>query len=142
MEPIDFSTEQGLETFRHSTSHVMAQAVRRLFPGAKLAIGPAIADGFYYDFELDEPLALDHLEKIEGEMRKVVRENHPFVREEMDRHKAIEFFKSQGERYKVDILEELTDPTVSVYRDGEFIDLCRGPHLESTGQIRAFKPRP
>lgn len=136
---MDFSSEEALETYRHSTSHVMAQAVKRLFPKARLAIGPAIADGFYYDFELDEHLTPEHLAKIEDEMRRVIKENHPFVREEMERAKAIELFRSMGENYKVEILEDLKEPAVSIYRDGDFLDLCRGPHIERTGQIGAFK---
>jgi threonyl-tRNA synthetase len=133
------STEEGLETYRHSTSHVMAQAVKRLFPKARLAIGPAIADGFYYDFDLEEHFTPEHLLKIEGEMEKIVRENQPFVREEIEREKAIALFREKGEKYKVEIMEELADPTVSLYRNGEFVDLCRGPHVGSTGEIKAFK---
>lgn len=136
---MDLSTEQGIETYRHSVSHVMAQAVKRLFPAARLAIGPAIADGFYYDFALDEPLTPEILEKIEGEMRRIVAEDHPFVREELDRGAAIELFKALGEHFKVEILEGLPDGKVSLYRDGDFTDLCRGPHVERTGAIRAFK---
>ena len=136
---MDLSTEQGIETYRHSVSHVMAQAVKRLFPAARLAIGPAIADGFYYDFALDEPITPEILEKIEGEMRKIVAEDLPFVREELDRGAAIELFKALGEKFKVEILEGLPDGKVSLYRDGDFTDLCRGPHVERTGAIRAFK---
>jgi threonyl-tRNA synthetase len=136
---IDLSTEQGIETYRHSASHVMAQAVKRLFPKVRLAIGPPIADGFYYDFDLDEHLTPEHLAKIEDEMKKIVTENHPFKREELPRGKAMEMFRSMGEKYKVELLEGITEEKVSIYRDGEFLDLCRGPHLERTGDIRAFK---
>jgi len=135
----DLSTEEGLETYRHSTSHVMAQALKRLFPKARLAIGPAIADGFYYDFDLDEHLTPEHLRKIEEEMKKIVEENHPFQRDEIEKDKAIALFRERGEKYKVEIIEEIADPTVSLYRDGEFVDLCRGPHINSTGKIKAFK---
>lgn len=138
-EKIDLTTEEGLETYRHSTSHIMAQAVKRLYPNARLAIGPPIADGFYYDFDLDEHLAPEHIERIEKEMGAIVAENHPFVREEVGRGEAIALFQKMGERYKVEILQELKGDTVSVYRDGEFTDLCRGPHVRRTGEIKAFK---
>ncbi|MCX6356040.1 MAG: threonine--tRNA ligase [Candidatus Aureabacteria bacterium] len=136
---IDLSTEEGIERYRHSTSHVMAQAVKRLFPKARLAIGPAIAEGFYYDFDLDEHLTPEHLSKIEKEMEKIIKEDHPFEREEIDREKARTIFSGMGEKYKVDLIEQLSDKTVSLYRDGEFFDLCRGPHIGRTGQIKAFK---
>ncbi|MDD5557708.1 MAG: threonine--tRNA ligase [bacterium] len=136
---LDLSTEAGLETYRHSASHVMAQAVKRLFPAARLAIGPAIHDGFYYDFDLEERLAPEHLDRIEEEMRRIVGEDLAFEREEMPRRRALDLFRSMGERYKVELLEGIADDTVSVYRDGEFVDLCRGPHVGRTGEIRAFK---
>lgn len=136
---LDISTEEGLETYRHSTSHVMAQAVKRLFSRARLAIGPAIADGFYYDFDLDEHLTPEHLRKIEEEMKTIVKENHPFQREEIEKGKAIALFREKGEKYKVEIIEEIPDRVVSLYRDGEFVDLCRGPHVNRTGEIKAFK---
>lgn len=138
-EKINLTTEEGLETYRHSTSHIMAQAVKRLYPTARLAIGPPIADGFYYDFDLDERFTPEHIEKIEKKMGAIVAENHPFVREEVGRGEAIALFKKMGERYKVEILQELKDDKVSVYRDGEFTDLCRGPHVRRTGEIKAFK---
>jgi threonyl-tRNA synthetase len=138
-EKIDLTTEEGIETYRHSTSHVMAQAVKRLYPNARLAIGPPIADGFYYDFDLDERFTPEHIEKIEKEMGAIVAENHPFVREEVGRGEAIALFQKMGERYKVEILQELKNDKVSVYRDGEFTDLCRGPHVRRTGEIKAFK---
>ncbi|MBI2492714.1 MAG: threonine--tRNA ligase [Candidatus Rokubacteria bacterium] len=128
-----------LATLRHSTSHVMAQAVRRLHPGVKVAIGPAIEDGFYYDFDKPEPFTPEDLARIEEVMREIVRADHPFEREEMDRADAIRFFGERGERYKVEILEGLDVPRVSLYRQGDFVDLCRGPHVTSTGAIRAFK---
>jgi len=138
-EELNLSTEEGIERYRHSTSHVMAQAVKRLFPKARLAIGPAIAEGFYYDFDLDEHLTPEHLRKIEKEMEKIVKEDHPFEREEIDREKALSIFRGMGEKYKVDLIEQLSDKKVSFYRDGEFVDLCRGPHIARTGQIKAFK---
>jgi threonyl-tRNA synthetase len=117
----------------------MAQAVRRLFPDVKLAIGPAIADGFYYDFQKAEPFTPEDLEKIEAEMRSVAKADHPFVREEMPRLDAIRFFESRGEVFKVEILKEIQADTVSLYRQGDFIDLCRGPHVPSTGHVKHFK---
>jgi len=128
-----------LATLRHSTSHVMAQAVKRLFPEVKVAIGPAIEDGFYYDFEKSEPFAPDDLARIEDEMRSIAKADLPFARREMPRAEAMAFFKQRGERFKVEILEGLEAPTVSLYTQGDFIDLCRGPHVGSTGQIRFFK---
>ena len=128
-----------LATLRHSTSHVMAQAVKRLFPDVKVAIGPAIEDGFYYDFFKSEPFTPDDLARIEDEMRSIAKADLPFERREMPRAEAIAFFRQRGERFKVEILEALDVPTVSLYTQGDFIDLCRGPHVGSTGQIRFFK---
>jgi threonyl-tRNA synthetase len=128
-----------LATLRHSTSHVMAQAVKRLWPDVKVAIGPSIEDGFYYDFARAEPFTPEDLERIEGVMREIVKANTPFERTEMSRADAIRFFRERGETYKVEILEGIDAPTVSLYRQGDFIDLCRGPHVASTGTIKAFK---
>jgi threonyl-tRNA synthetase len=128
-----------LATLRHSTSHVMAQAVKRLFPEVKVAIGPAIEDGFYYDFDRAEPFTPEDLAKIEKVMGEIVKADLPFERKEMPRAAAIEFFQQRGERYKVEILEGIVAPTVSLYTQGDFIDLCRGPHVKSTGEIKAFK---
>ena len=128
-----------LATLRHSTSHVMAQAVKRLFPEVKVAIGPAIEDGFYYDFDRAEPFTPEDLAKIEKVMGEIVKADLPFERKEMPRAEAIEFFRRRGERYKVEILEGIVAPTVSLYTQGDFIDLCRGPHVKSTGEIKAFK---
>src|SRR5881628_3780965 len=128
-----------LATLRHSTSHVMAQAVKRLFPEVKVAIGPAIEDGFYYDFFKAEPFTPEDLARIEDEMRSIAKADLRFERREMPRAEAIAFFRQRGERFKVEILEGLDAPTVSLYTQGDFIDLCRGPHVGSTGQIRAFK---
>src|SRR3990172_11139895 len=130
---------EPLPRLRHSASHVMAQAVRRLFPDVRLAIGPAITDGFYYDFQKAEPFAPEDLEKIEAEMRNVAKADHPFVREEMPRLDAIRFFESRGEVFKVEILKDLQADTVSLYRQGDFIDLCRGPHVPSTKHVKHFK---
>jgi len=128
-----------LATLRHSTSHVMAQAVKRLFPEVKVAIGPAIEDGFYYDFDRAAPFTPEDLAKIEKVMGEIVKADLPFERKEMPRAEAIEFFRRRGERYKVEILEGIAAPTVSLYTQGDFIDLCRGPHVKSTGELKAFK---
>ena len=128
-----------LATLRHSTSHVMAQAVKRLFPTVKVAIGPAIEDGFYYDFAKAEPFTTEDLAKIETVMHEIVKRNLPFERQEMSRADAIRFFEERGEPFKVEILRGLDAPTVSLYQQGDFIDLCRGPHVRATGEITAFK---
>jgi threonyl-tRNA synthetase len=128
-----------LATVRHSTSHVMAQAVKRLFPEVKVAIGPAIEDGFYYDFAKAEPFAPEDLPRIEAVMREIVGSNLAFERTEMPRAEAIEFFRARGEAFKVEILEGIAADRVSLYRQGDFVDLCRGPHVKSTAQIKAFK---
>ena len=134
MEDHDF-----LDCYRHSTSHVMAQAVKRLFPRAKLGIGPPIEDGFYYDFDLEETLTPEDFDPIEAEMDRIIREDHPFQRKEVSLPDARRLFRERGEDYKLELLDGLKDETISIYRSGEFIDLCRGPHLESTGRIKAFK---
>lgn len=135
---ITASDPKGLEIMRHSTAHVMAQAVRHIIPEAKLAIGPAIENGFYYDFDLPRPLTPEDLAAIEEEMKKIVAANYPFCRVEMEHEEALEHFGKQGEKYKVELIEGLDD-NVSLYRQGDFEDLCRGPHLPSTGKIGAFK---
>lgn len=137
---VDLGTDEGREILRHSTAHVLAQAVKRLFPEVKLAIGPAIQNGFYYDFDKPEPFTLDDLGRIEEEMRKIVAEDLPIVREEISRDEAVQLFQKLDEPYKLELIEDLPDEeVVSIYRQGEFVDLCRGPHLASTGQLRAFK---
>jgi threonyl-tRNA synthetase len=128
-----------LATLRHSTSHVMAQAVKRLFPDVKVAIGPAIEDGFYYDFARATPFTPDDLVRIEDEMRAIIKSDYPFERQEMSRADAIAFFRERGEPYKVEIIEGLDVDRVSLYRQRDFVDLCRGPHMASTGKIKAFK---
>src|ERR1051325_6795178 len=128
-----------LATLRHSTSHVMAQAVKRLWPDVKVAIGPSIGDGFYYDFARAEPFTPEDLERVEGVMREIVKANTPFERSQLSRDDAIKFFRDRGETYKVEILEGIDAPTVSLYKQGDFIDLCRGPHVKSTGEIKVFK---
>ena len=130
---------EPLPTLRHSTSHVMAQAVKQLFPDVRVAIGPAIEDGFYYDFAKATPFTPEDLEKIEGRMKDIVKKDLPFMREEWPREQAIRWFEEHGEPFKVEILSGLDVPTVSVYKQGDFLDLCRGPHVASTGAIKAFK---
>jgi threonyl-tRNA synthetase len=129
--------ELKLETMRHSASHVMAEAVTSLFPGARLGMGPATSDGFYYDFELPRALVPEDLPAIEEEMARIVADNKPFVREEVDKEKARQIFADQP--YKMELIDELPDESLSIYRQGSLVDLCRGPHLDSAGQIGAFK---
>lgn len=139
VEPITFESSMGQEVYRHSSTHIMAQAVKEVFPSAQLAIGPAIEDGFYYDFAFERPFTPEDLEKIEARAHELIKADRPFKRMEMPREDAIRFFKEQGEGYKVEILEQIPDPTVSLYSQGEFVDLCRGPHVPSTGRIAALK---
>jgi len=129
----------NLETLRHSASHILADAVKRLFPNAKLAIGPAIKDGFYYDFDKPEPFTDEDFAKIEAEMEKIVKEDLPFQREEISSKDAIELFTGLKEDYKVKLIQELAQDKVTIYRHGKFVDLCRGPHVASTGEVKAFK---
>ncbi|HSH28041.1 MAG TPA: threonine--tRNA ligase [Wenzhouxiangella sp.] len=132
--------EEGLDVIRHSTAHLMAQAVKRLFPETQVTIGPVIDDGFYYDFAREEPFHPEDLEKIENEMAKIVAEDLAVERSVMARDEAIEFFRKQGEEYKAQIIEDIpADETLSLYRQGDFIDLCRGPHVPSTGKLGVFK---
>jgi threonyl-tRNA synthetase len=139
VEPIFIESEEGLDILRHSASHVMAMAVKELFPEAKVTIGPAIENGFYYDFDYQRPFKEDDLPLIEEKMREIIRQDLSFRREEMESDKATEFFRSQGEDYKIEIIKDLGEKTVSLYTHGSFTDLCRGPHLPSTGMIKAFK---
>ncbi len=129
-----------LQTLRHSAAHVMADAVKRLFPEAKVTIGPAIETGFYYDFDMPRPFTEEDLGRIEAEMAKIVEANHRFERVAMTRDEARRLFAGMGEKYKVEILDAIPEgSTITIYRSGEFVDLCRGPHVESTGKIKAFK---
>ena len=138
LEPVYVDSEEGLEIIRHSASHVMAMAVKELFPGVKVTIGPAIENGFYYDFDYERPFREDDLSKIEEKMREIVKADYPFARKEMTSQEAVEFFRSQGEPYKVELIEDLETERVSLYTQGSFTDLCRGPHVPSTGKIKAF----
>lgn len=139
LEPVYIDSEEGMEILRHSTSHVMAMAVKELFPGVKVTIGPAIENGFYYDFDFERPFKEEDLPLIEKRMEEIIQKDLPFKREEVSAKEAIERFKSQGETYKVEIIEDLGAEKVSVYTQGSFSDLCRGPHISSTGRIKAFK---
>jgi len=139
VEPILIDSPEGIEILRHSTSHVMAQAVKRLFPSAKVTIGPATEDGFYYDFYYPPGFSPEDMVKIEEEMRRIIKENKMFVRKEMTKEEAINLFKNLGEDYKIEIINEIPESMVSLYQQGEFIDLCRGPHLPSTRFIKHFK---
>jgi len=136
---LTFDDEDGRRTYWHSTAHVMAAAVKRLFPEAKVTIGPAIEGGFYYDFDVENPFTEDDLEKIEAEMKRIIEENGSFVREETDKRAAVELFERENEPYKVELAEGIEDDRVSLYRLNEFVDLCRGPHIPSAGRIKAFK---
>ncbi len=140
VEILTFDDPYGKKAFWHSTSHVLAQAVKRLFPDVKLTIGPAIDEGFYYDFDSEEPFTPDVLEKLEAEMKKIVKENEKIERFTLPREEAIAFMKERNEPYKVELIEDLPEgEVISFYRQGEFVDLCAGPHLMSTGTIKAFK---
>ncbi len=139
LEPVLADSPDGLEVLRHSTAHLMAQAVKRLYPEVQITIGPVIEDGFFYDFKRERPFAPEELEAIEKVMRQITKENLPVAREEMARADAIELFRSMGEHYKAEILEGIPEDPVSLYRQGEFVDLCRGPHVPSTNRIKAFK---
>ena len=140
VEFLTFEEDGGKHTLRHTASHVMAQAVKRLWPEAKLAIGPAIDKGFYYDIDMEHTLTPEDLTKIEKEMSRIVKENLPITKSVMSRQEAIEFFKSKNEDYKVELIEDLPeDAVISCYAQGDFIDLCAGPHVASTGKVKAFK---
>ena len=137
---LTFEEDGGKHTLRHTASHVMAQAVKRLWPEAKLAIGPAIDKGFYYDIDMEHTLTPEDLTKIEKEMSRIVKENLPITKSVMSRQEAIEFFKSKNEDYKVELIEDLPENAViSCYAQGDFTDLCAGPHVASTGKVKAFK---
>ncbi len=137
---LTFDSPEGAGAFRHTTSHIMAQAIKRLYPDVKLAIGPSIADGFYYDVDSDTPLTNEDLEKIEAEMKKIVKEALPITRFTKPRDEAIAYFREKNEPYKVELIEDLPeDAEISFYQQGEFVDLCAGPHLMSTKPVKAFK---
>ena len=137
---LTFEEDGGKHTLRHTASHILAQAVKRLWPEAKLAIGPAIDKGFYYDIDMEHTLTPEDLTKIEKEMSRIVKENLPITKSVMSRQEAIEFFKSKNEDYKVELIKDLPeDAVISCYAQGDFVDLCAGPHVASTGKVKAFK---
>ncbi len=135
---VGYDTPEGMEIFWHSTAHIMAHAIKSLYPEAKFGFGPALEDRFFYDFDINKPLVPEDLDKIELKMREIVAANNPFIREELSKEEAIKLFKDRNEPYKVEHIEELTDST-SIYREGDFVDLCAGPHLPSTGWVKHFK---
>ncbi|MGA8830111.1 MAG: threonine--tRNA ligase [Desulfomonilaceae bacterium] len=144
MEPgkLDFisvNTPKGLEILRHSTAHIMAQAVKELFPDVKVTIGPAIADGFYYDFDSPRPFTPEDLEKIEVRMKEIIKSKLPFRKVVLPKEEAIQFFRELGENYKVELIEGIEADEVNLYSQGNFTDLCRGPHIPSSGAVKAFK---
>lgn len=139
VEIVTVQNKEGREIYWHSTSHLMAQAVKQLFPEAKVAIGPAIEEGFYYDFDFERPFTPEDLEKIESRMAELAKANVPIRRRELSKQEALTLFEKKGEPYKVELIRELSDGTVSVYEQDGFVDLCRGPHVTATGKIKAFK---
>ena len=137
---LTFTDDEGSEVYRHTSSHILALAVKRLFSGVRLGIGPDIKDGYYYDFDYDESFVPADLERIEKEMEKVIKENLPLERFELEREEAVDYFTKLGENYKVELIQDLPeDVVISCYRCGEFVDLCAGPHLPSTGRVKAVK---
>lgn len=137
---LTFDDDGGKRAYRHTTSHIMAQAVKRLYPEAKLAIGPSIENGFYYDFDVEKPFSVEELSNIEKEMQKIIKESLKLERFTLPRDEAIKFMEEREEPYKVELIQDLPeDETISFYRQGEFVDLCAGPHIESTSKVKAFK---
>jgi len=140
LEIVDFDDEKGRQVYRHSSSHVMAQAVKRLWPDTKFAIGPAVDKGFYYDFDTDHTFTPEDFTAIEKEMQSIIKSNYPLIRMEMPRDEAIQFFADRNEDYKVELIEDLpADAVISLYQQGEFVDLCAGPHVPATGKLKAVK---
>ena len=139
LEPLTFDSEEGKEVYRHSSTHVMAQAVKDCFPTVNLTIGPAIEEGFFYDFAFERPFTPEDLEQIEKRAHEIIQSDFQIKRIEMSKEEALQLFKEKGEAYKVELIEGFEDQIVSMYQQGDFIDLCRGPHVGSTGQIHALK---
>ena len=140
VQELTFEEELGRDAFRHTTSHILAQAVKRLYPTAKCAIGPSIDDGFYYDFEFDFEFSAENFDEIEKEMKKIVKENLPLRRSTMSREEALKMMEEKNEPYKVELIQDLPeDAELSFYQQGEFIDLCAGPHISYTSAVKAFK---
>ncbi len=139
LEPVQLFSQEGLKVLRHSAAHIMAEAVKTIFPSARVTIGPDIEHGFYYDFDYERPFTPEDLEKIEARMAQSIAQDQPFERVVMSREEARKVFLDLNETYKLEILDELEEEQVSLYRHGEFIDLCRGPHVPSTGYVKSFK---
>jgi len=139
VEIVTFSAKEGREVYWHSTSHLLAHAVKQLYPQARLAIGPAIDEGFYYDFDFERPFTPEDLAKIEARMNELAKANSPVKRRVLAKADALSFFQKKGEPYKTELISELADDTISLYEQGDFADLCRGPHVASTAKIKAFK---
>ncbi len=140
LEIVTLKDKEGLEVYRHTCAHVLAQAIKNIFPTSNLAIGPVIDNGFYYDIDFNTPITQDDFAKIENEMNKIIKLKMPIERFELPREEAIELMKKYGEKYKVELINDLPEGSViSFYKQGSFTDLCRGPHLPNTGKIKAFK---
>ena len=140
LQILTFDDPEGREVFWHSSAHLMAHAIEELFPGAKFGVGPPIEDGFYYDVDVDKPLTVEDLAKIEEKMKELAQRDEPYVRKVVTKEEALEFFKKKGDPYKVEIIEQIEDnDIITLYSEGSFTDLCRGPHLPSTGKIKYVK---
>ncbi|MGZ8383734.1 MAG: TGS domain-containing protein, partial [Nitrospira sp.] len=140
IEPLTFESAEGREVHRHSSTHIMAQAVKEVFPTAQLTIGPALDEGFYYDFAFERPFTPEDLEKIEARAKDIMKRGLAVTRSELSKQDAIRFFQDRGEAYKVELIQGFDDQSpISLYSQGEFVDLCRGPHLPTTGHVGAFK---
>ena len=140
MANINWEDEQVRHCYRHTASHIMAQAIQHIWPEAKFAIGPAIDNGFYYDIDVDHTFTEEDFPKIQKEMKKIIKQNLPLVRTEVSREEALKFFEERHQDYKVELINDLPeDEVISMYTQGDFTDLCAGPHMESTGQIKAVK---
>ncbi len=133
------SEKSSIDTYRHSASHILAQAVKELFPDVKLGIGPSIEDGFYYDFDREEPFTPEDLTKIEIKMKEIIKADQKFEKTELDKKEAEKLLKKMEAPYKLELLSELPDEKAIFYKNGDFTDLCKGPHISSTGEIKAFK---
>lgn len=139
IEEVAFDEAIGKEAFRHTTAHILAQAVKRLYPETKCAIGPAIADGFYYDFEFGFEFSADQFEEIEKEMKKIVRENLQLRRFKMSKEDAMKFMEEKNEPYKVELIKEFPEEELTFYQQGEYVEMCAGPHVAYTSAVKAFK---
>ncbi|RMD62868.1 threonine--tRNA ligase, partial [Candidatus Parcubacteria bacterium] len=139
LEILTYEEPEGMQVFWHSTSHIMAHAVKNLFPEAQFGVGPAIENGFYYDIDIDRQLSSEDLPKIEAEMRRIIEEGQTFKREELSKEEALRLFKERRDQYKIELLQDMDDNRPSIYWEGDFVDLCRGPHIPRTSMVKAFK---